>query len=149
VWRDFDPNVDYKVCNRANGKCMNIVGNSTSDSARICQNTYDSSNTSMRWRISQVSPGKYKFINVRSGKAMDSGPYSADGTELNQYPYKASSNQLWSFTPTGDGYYKFSPGNNPASSVDVPAWSTTEGKILEQYTWNAGSNQQWTIVPVN
>jgi hypothetical protein len=149
VWRDFDPNVDYKVCNRGNDLCMNIAGSSTADSALIAQNNFNSTNPSMRWRISQVSPGKYKFINARSGKSMDAGPYSADGVQVNQYTYKASSNQLWSFTPTGDGYYKFSPASYPTSSVDVPSWSTSEGTVLQQHSWNAGSNQQWTIVPVN
>ena len=149
VWRDFDPNVDYKVCNRHSGKCMKVVGDSTANSARISQNTYDSSKASMRWRISQISPGQYKFMNVHSGKAMDMGGNTTNnGEQMNQYTWKASANQMWSFTPTGDGYYKFSPGQTPGASVDDPAWSTAEGKILEQYTWNGGANQQWSIIPV-
>jgi hypothetical protein len=55
---------------------------------------------------------------------------------------------MWSFTPTGDGYYKFSPGSNPNGVIDVPANSTVDSTVVQQYTANGGENQQWSIIPV-
>ncbi len=150
VWRNFDPNTDYKVCNRATGKCLNVDGGSTGDGAKVVQSTYASSNTSMRWRMVQTAPGQYKFTNKKSGKVMDIfGQSTANGTALIQYTSYNTTNQRFSFTPTGDGFYKFSPVSNTAASLDVPGWSATENLPILQYTYGGGNNQQWNIVPAN
>jgi hypothetical protein len=146
VWRNFDPTVDYKVCDRADKRCMNVVG-ASQNNAPISESTFDPSKPSMRWRISQVSPGQYSFINVSSGKALDM-KNASNSTTLMQVAYKASSTQMWSFTPTGDGYYKFSSANNPNASVAVPKRSS-EGAIVEQWAWDGGANMQWIVAPVN
>jgi hypothetical protein len=101
-----------------------------------------------RWRIKMVSPQKYTFMNVNSGKFLDiSGGYSGDGAWLLQYNYTGNSNQLWSFTPTGTGFYKFSPGSTATGSLDVSEASTADGAQILQWTWYGGLNQQWSIVP--
>lgn len=148
VWRNFDPNTDYKVCNRATGKCLKVDADSTADAAKIVQATYASSNTSMRWRMVQTAAGQYKFTNKKSGKVLDIyGGSTANGTALIQWPSNNATNQRFSFTPTGDGFYKFSPVSNAAASLDVPGWSTTENLAIQQYSYGGGNNQQWNIVP--
>ena len=151
VWRNFDPNSDYQVCNRQSGKCMNVAGGSADNGAAIVQNTFDATQSSMRWRIAQVSPLNYKFMNVKSGKVMDMRSFgTANGTQLIQFPFKDSDNrnQLWSFTPTEDGYYKFSPGMNPAASLDILGNATREGAPVQEYSWLGGPDQQWIIRPL-
>src|SRR4029079_3792138 len=99
------------------------------------------------WRITQVSPKQYKFINVNSGKALDiTAGGTSNGTKVIQYTYNGGPNQMWSFTPTGDGFYKFSPGSNPSASLQ-PA-SSTEGAAVVQWAGTGAENQQWNILPV-
>ena len=58
-------------------------------------------------------------------------------------------NQQWSFTPTGDGYYKFSPGSQPNGSLDIPNGTTAQAALVQQWSWTGSAWQQWTIVPAN
>jgi hypothetical protein len=149
VWRNFDPNTAYKVCNRNSGKCLDVYHASTSDRAQLIQYHYTGADN-QRWIINQISPLNYRFSNVHSGLVLDiAGKSPADGTNLIQYPYNGGPNQMWSFTPTGDGYYKFSAGSNPAASLDVPGASMVDATFIEQWTWTGALSQQWNIVPAN
>ena len=150
VWRNFDPNTNYKICSRLTGKCLDIAGASLDNVAELIQNTYTSSN-SQKWKVLQVSPGKYKVINVNSGKGLDVGNGStSDGAWVQQYTYYGNANQLWSFTPSGTGYYKFSPGSNANGSLNVKGGSSADGTPIEQRTWSATStSEQWNIIPAN
>ena len=104
----------------------------------------------MRWNITQVSTGKYKFINKKTGKVMDvTGGSTANGTVVIEYTYSGAANQLWTFTRTGDGFYKFSPASNAASGLDLKGWSTANGAPIQEYTYNGGANQEWTVAPAN
>ena len=77
------------------------------------------------------------------------GGSTANGTPLVQWTSNGGLNQQWSFTPTGDGYYKFSPGTNSASSLDVNGWSTAENYGIQEYTYAGQANQQWSVTPAN
>ena len=149
VWRNFDPNTNYKVCSRNSGKCLDVWNASTADGAQLVQYSLNGGNN-QKWRITQVSPGHYTFRNVRSNKFLDiSGASTGNGVPLIQWPATGSANQQWSFTPTGDGYFKFSPGSQPAASLDVKNGSTADGTTVVQWAWSGASWQQWSILPVN
>lgn len=149
VWRNFDVNTEYKVCARHSGKCLDVANESTADNAQLVQYTYKGS-ANQKWRIRQVSPGKYTFTNVKSGKNLDiNGGWAGDGAQLIQFAPNGALNQQWSFTPTGDGYFKFSPGSNPNGSLDVERASTADAARVQQWTWRGSSWQQWNIVPAN
>ncbi len=149
VWRNFDPNTDYKVCNRNSGLCLDVYHASILAGAQVIQ-FHDTGGDNQHWHINQMSPGNYRFINVNSGKALDIyGGHAENGAALIQYNYNGNQNQMWSFTPTGDGYYKFSPGSRPAASLDVMDESLADGAIVRQWAWTGGANQQWNIVPAN
>ena len=47
-----------------------MVGNSTAEGANVEQRTYSGA-TSQQWQILQVEAGKYKFVNIASGKVLD------------------------------------------------------------------------------
>jgi hypothetical protein len=146
----FDASIDYKVCNRSSGQCLDLKGGNTADWTPIVQNPYSSSSTSMRWNIIQASPGKYKFINKKSGKLLDvTGGFTTNGTAVIEYTANGSQNQLWTFTRTGDGYYKFSPGSNSAAALDNYGSSTAPGNAIVEWAYNGGFNQEWTVAPAN
>jgi hypothetical protein len=149
VWRNFDPNIDYKVCNRNSGKCLDIESASMSDYAKVVQNTYSSA-VNQKWRITQVSPGKYNFKNVKSGKLLDVlGGSTSNGAAMIQYAPNGGTNQQWSFTPTGDGYYKFSPASRPSASIELSNGTTASNAVVQQWGWTGTAWQQWNITPAN
>jgi hypothetical protein len=148
VWRNFDPNTNYKVCNRYTGLCLDVDHKSTLDGASLIQYHYTGGDN-QKWKIKQVSPGKYTFANFFSGKMLDiSGANTANGASLIQWQPNGGSNQQWSFTPTGDGYYKFSPGSQPGASLELSNGTTVEGAKVQQWSWTGSGWQQWSITPL-
>jgi hypothetical protein len=151
VWRNFDVNTQYKICNKSNGLCLTVSGTSTSDNAAIIQSAYASS-TSQKWTITQVNPGQYKIINVNSGKALDiTGARTADGTAAIQYGYNGRGNQLWSFTSLADqaGNYRIAPTTNTASSLSPNVSAVmSSGTPIQEWTYNTADFQKWQITPL-
>lgn len=151
VWRNFDPNTVYKLCNRLSGKCVQVQNASTTNGAKLIQSTA-SSGPEQGWKIIQRAPKQYKFVNANSGQCVDvAGGSTADKTALQQWTCAGASalNQLWSFTPTGDGYYQVSPASDPAGAMSLPGNSTADGALLEQDAWNGGTSQIWSIKPAS
>ena len=117
VWRNFDPNTPYKICNDQSGRCLSVSSDSTADNAPIVEAHYTAS-ASQKWIVTQISPQKYKIINLNSAKAMDkansqqSRGTTSVGTAAVQETYKGIPDQLWSFPePSLDrpGHYQISP----------------------------------------
>jgi hypothetical protein len=149
VWRNFDPNTNYKVCSRQSGQCLDVDHKSTLDGASLIQWGYTGGDN-QKWKIKQVAPGKYTFQNYFSGKMLDiSGGSTANGAKLIQWQPNGGSNQQWSFTPTGDGYYKFSPGSQLGSSIELPNGTTVQGAQVQQWSWTGTAWQQWSITPLS
>jgi len=149
VWRNFDPSTNYKVCSRNSGKCLDVSHASLSDYAQPIQFGFRGGDN-QKWRITQVSPGKYNFKNFKSGKFLDiNGGWSGNGAQLIQYSATGGVNQQWSFTPTGDGFFKFSPGSQPGASLDVVQGSTADAALVQQWTWTGSPWQQWSILPAD
>ena len=152
VYRNFDANTPYKICNRVTGRCLNVSGGSTANSAAVVQNSYNGA-SSMKWYITQISPKKYKLINVGSGKAMDiTGARTVDTTPVIQYTYSGNANQLWALTtvPGQPGFYVLNPTSKTTSAVDIP-WPGVgvEGGPAQEMTYGGADQQKWTILPAN
>jgi hypothetical protein len=148
VWRNFNPSVNYKIVNRRSGQVLDVTNAGTADKVVLNQFPFKNAPNQL-WRITQISPKKYKVANVNSGKVVDAaGGWTGNGGVVRQYTYNAGPNQMWSFTPSGDGYYLFSPATSPNGVIDVPGNSTANSTVVQQYTANGGLNQQWSIVPV-
>jgi alpha-L-fucosidase len=60
--------------------------------------------------VSTTLPGDgtvYRLVARHSGKVADvEGARTANGTNVDQWPWLNQANQKWAFTSTGDGYYK-------------------------------------------
>src|SRR5262249_35601103 len=119
VWRNFDPGTKYKVCNKINGKCLDINNGSTADQAQLVQRGYYRSN-SQKWLIAAIGPGKYNLTNVNSAKAAgSSGGATSDGTPLVQIPYGSTSTDNWYITSMGDatGLYKLTSSASSSAAA--------------------------------
>ncbi len=151
VWRNFDPNTQYKICNKTTSRCLEVAGSSTSDGAAIQQRTF-SGGSNQKWTITQVSPLKYKVVNVNSGKSLDSKSGStSSGTAVIQDGYKGSSTQLWAFTSLGDqpGFYEITPTANSWASITPWGSLYSDGTPIQEWTYLTADFQKWTITPAN
>ncbi len=128
-----------------------MSGSSTANSAAVVQSTY-AGTTNQKWVITQISPKKYKVINVNSGKALDiTGARTTDGTAAIQYTYSGAANQLWAFTSLADqaGSYVISPTSNTSSSLAPPSSGTmASGTAIQEWTYNTADTQKWHITPL-
>jgi hypothetical protein len=155
---DFDPDKSYEICNRVSGKCLDVQDASTAVGAPLVQRTLSTTAASQGWTMVQKFPGEYKFVNVATAQCAEAanGVYngSINGGRLQQDTCAGSeaTNQMWSFTSTGDGFFKigtvtFEDGSGDGS-IDLPSASlTADGAATVQNRWNGSASQQWSIAP--
>ena len=98
---------------------------------------------SMGW-VSHIDfAGVFEIQSASSGQVVDvSGGSTSNGGAIVQWPYQGSSNQLWNFIPTSNGYYQI---KNAGSSLDlnVAGASTANGAKIVQWQFGAQGNDQW------
>jgi Ricin-type beta-trefoil lectin domain-like len=85
-WRLIaSPNSSFAIRNGKSGKCLEPVGGSTADGAKLAQFTCETS-TSQHWRFSQIRPGIFQIVNVKSGLCAGLPPVGPDnrGTQFVQ-----------------------------------------------------------------
>lgn len=155
---DFDPDTAYEICNRASGKCLDIQDASTEVGAPLVQWTLSRTAASQGWTMVEKFPGAYKFVNVSTAQCAEAanGVYngSVNGGRLQQDTCAGSTatNQMWSLTATGDGFFKigtltFEDGSGDGS-IDLPSGSlSADGAATVQNRWNGSASQQWSIAP--
>ena len=152
VWRNFDVNTQYSICDRETGKCIEVAGSSTSNGAPVQMRSYYGS-SNQRWTITQISPGKYKVVNVASGKALDlNGGSSNDNTALVQNSYSGAASQLWTLPSLGNpgdgGIYKVTPSARTTSTIWPSAGNNNDGTPAVTTTYNSADIQKWRITPL-
>ena len=135
VYRDWDPNTDYKICSRSAGTCLSVSGSSTSDGAVIVLGSY-SSGANQKFRIARISNGVYKICGTQSGKCL-----SPNGSALQQKTY-AGSTQQWNVTAHVGAYgYYF------GCSMGAGTCAAVSGSSLLMDTYHNITAQQWSILP--
>ena len=82
VYRNFEPTMLYKICNKNGGKCLGVVNGATGN-ANVEQRTYSGA-LGQTWTIAQTSSGLYKIINKSSGLSLD-----VSGSQVVQRPYSS------------------------------------------------------------
>ena len=140
VYRDWDPNTNYKVCSRKSNLCMTVDNGGTADGTRITQTSYSGS-SNQKFRITAVSAGQYKICSASSGKCVK--PTSTSGAQLQIYSYSGSSNQKWSITPHDGAYgYYFTCSLSDGRCLEVNDTSTT-GIVND--TFHNITAQEWSV----
>jgi pectate lyase len=89
----------YTLANGASGKCINVTGASTDNSALLVQTACAATTTSQQWRVQ--GSGQVNLVNVNSSRCIDVPSSSATtGTQLQQYGCGDGTKpqQLWTFT---------------------------------------------------
>jgi hypothetical protein len=137
VYRDWDPNTDYKICSRSTGTCLSVSGSSTSDGAPIVLASYANA-SNQKFRITRISDGIYKICGTETGRCL-----SPNGTGLEQKAY-AGSRQQWKVSPHVGAYgYYFT------CAVDNGTCAATRGSSVAQDTFHNITAQEWSIALAN
>jgi hypothetical protein len=93
--------------------------------------------------------GTYQIVNRKSGLAMDvSGQGTANGTQIDQWPYAAQGNQQWTLTSLGNGQYQIM-GIQSGRSLDVNGSSTADGAKVQIWDYLNGANQHFALIPTD
>ena len=129
VWRNFESTQLYKICTKSGPtRCLGVASGSTADGAAIEQRTYSGA-LGQQWQILQVETGKYKFVNMASGKVLDTSG-TTQGTAIVQRSYSGAASQKIPVV-----YFQDQPGFanlKPSSgSMAISADDTADGRPLK------------------
>lgn len=90
------------------------------------------------------------LINQNSGLGLDvNGPSSANGTNLIQWQYNATTNQQFKLEYTYSGaFYSFVPQNATSSAIEIQNNSSTNGTVVqiwEKQSWGYMDSQKFRL----
>ena len=95
---------------------------------------------------SPIANGTYKIIGKGSGKALDvSGCSTANGANVDIWPYWGGNCQQWTATQLGNGQYKII-GVGSGKSLDISNCSTACGAQVDTWPYWGGTCQIYNIV---
>ncbi|GIF98223.1 RICIN domain-containing protein [Catellatospora citrea] len=140
------PATYYRVTNVNSGKVMDVIGQSTADSAEVKQYTWNSG-ANQKWAFEDAGGGYYRLRNMHSGKCLDVASGStANGANIIQYACGTGTNQQWQWVASGSGFQL--RARHSGKCLDVVSSGTGDGADIQQYTCAAAANQQWTRTQV-
>jgi alpha-L-fucosidase len=100
--------------------------------------------------VSTTLPGDgtvYRLVAQHSGKVADvEGARTADGTNVHQWRWLNHANQKWTFTSTGDGYYKIK-GVGSGKLLEVAGLSRADGGNIGIWSDAGAPQQHWAVTP--
>jgi hypothetical protein len=144
VWRNFEATQMYKICNKSSGKCLGVVGGSTAEGATIEQRTYSNA-AGQNWQILQVAPGKYKVVNVTSGKALDQ-----NGSQAVQKGYTGAASQQLPISYRSDepGKANLVLSTNTTNGFMPANGSNSDGALVQLSNLLTADTAKWTFTGV-
>ncbi|WP_199788650.1 RICIN domain-containing protein [Streptomyces sp. 351MFTsu5.1] len=100
--------------------------------------------------VSRVLPGDgtvYRIVNRKSGKVADVFNFgTANGTNIQQWPWLNNTAQKWTFASTGDGYYEIKNVNS-GKLMEVAGLSRAEGGNVAIWSDADVPQQHWAVTP--
>jgi pectate lyase len=139
----------YALASGASGKCVDVVGASTDNSALLVQLACNTAAADQRWKAVARSGNQFNLVNGNSGRCIDvpSGT-TTSGTQLQQYGCGdgAKTNQLWAFTPSSAASGKYLV-KSVASGLCVSDKdsSTAGGNPIVEETCADIARMQWSF----
>ena len=100
--------------------------------------------------VSRVLPGDgtvYRIVNRKSGKVADVFDFgTANGTNIQQWPWLDNTAQKWTFASTGDGYYEIKNVNS-GKLMEVAGLSRVNGGNVSIWADANAPQQHWAVTP--
>lgn len=143
---------NYLIISSATGMAMTVEGNSTGDSAGICQMTRGDY-WSQVWTLEDMEDGYCRIVNKFSNKALNVPNKSAEeGKQIIQWNKENSPNSQWKLTKLGDGSYRISPKHieGQTFSLSVKDKSDNRGAEIVQETYDeTNTYATWNFVAID
>ncbi|MGW3287044.1 RICIN domain-containing protein [Streptomyces sp. NPDC001002] len=99
---------------------------------------------------SRVLPGDstvYRLVNRKSGQVADVYNFgTANGSNVQQWPWLNNTAQKWTFISTGDGYYKIKNVNS-GKLMEVAGLSRADGGNVGIWSDDGVPQQHWAVTP--
>ena len=132
----------YRITNRNSGKVMDVVSNSTANSAEIKQYTWNGGGN-QKWEFQDAGGGYFRIISQNSGKCLDvSSGSTANGANIIQFACGTGTNQQWQWAAIGSFFQL--KARHSGKCLDVVNANTADGADIQQFTCGSGNNQQWS-----
>ena len=134
------PNGYHQLVVQNSGLCVNVSGNSTSNSAVIDQwACKGSGQANQEFQFNPVSGGYGELQNENSGKdIVVQSASTATGADIIQYTQNGTTNGLWLPIQESDGTWQFR-NENSGLCLDQAGGVTTEGVQFDQWTCKSGT----------
>jgi hypothetical protein len=136
VYRNFEPTMLYKICNRSTGGCLGVVGGSTADGAGVEARAYTGA-LGQTWQVLKLSAGVYKIINKSSGLSLD----VVNGNVVQ----KAYSGQQFPISYIADLPGFLTLRKSTDSNVMWTNWSNVDGVPVGTTNQTTSDNAKWSI----
>jgi thermitase len=132
----------YQVTNVNSGKCLDVLGGSTANSAAVQQSTCGTADK-QKWQIEPVGSGYYKLKALHSGRVMSIGQSNmTNGAPTIQWDDGTYIDQKWAIQPSGSGYKLVV--YHSGKCLDVSNSSTADIQ-LRQWTCTGSTAQQFKL----
>lgn len=126
------------------GKCVAVVGGSTSDGAEIGQWPCDG-DTNQMWDLREVGNGYVQVVAQHSGKCLDvAGRSTADGARVLQWSCHSGPNQQWQLRDASNGQVSV-VARHSGKCLDVSGRSSEDGARMQQWSCHGGTNQMFGL----
>ena len=95
--------------------------------------------------ITYVGNGYYRLTFHHSGLVFDVCGNNGQGSEIIQYSWQGSTNQLWRILSNGDGSYRFESASGNNLVLDVCGGSAYNCAAIIVWPWSGDSNQRFYL----
>ena len=99
----------YTLANGASGKCVDVAGASTANSALLAQIACNAAAADQQWKAVAQASDQFNLANVNSGRCVDVPSGTTTSVQLQQYGCGdgTKANQLWTFSASSAASGKF------------------------------------------
>src|SRR5579884_1556045 len=98
------------------------------------------------WVLSPVNNGGYSIVNQLSGKALDNGSSTSNGSAVVQQAAGGGQQQSWFLVPQPGGAFTL-VNQLSGKAVDVTNASLANGTTIQQWDRDGYGQQNWLFVP--
>ena len=132
----------YIIQNDKSGRTLDVnnASNSNSANVQLWGTSTGTAPTHRQWEVLSVGNGYVRLRGVDSGKSLQTGRKTANGSNVNQYEYVDKDWQEWKLNSLGNNLYSI---ENRYSGKVLRAGGTTNGSNVDIWSWKNWRTQKW------
>ncbi|MEV4738635.1 RICIN domain-containing protein [Streptomyces sp. NPDC049555] len=133
---------EYKLSNRASGKCLEIENSSVENGARAQQWSCNGQ-PGAGWLV-KPDGGDYRIINANSGKCLEIENSRTDnGAPAQQWDCVDLKTQKWDKITLPDSEYSLFYNANSQLVLEIENASASDGARAQQWKYGGGNGARW------